>query len=149
MPIAANSPTDRADQLTVLTERLTAILESEIVALMEKRPAVLADHAPERDKLAAVYAQEMALIRKDNRLIKGADGASLVALKSATARFRDVQAAHGQRLSSIRMVTEGLLKAVAEDANAKTQAVTGYGQDAGLRQTAAGAPASLTLNQVV
>ncbi len=149
MPIAARDATDRVEQLTILTERLTAMLETEISLLKERRPGDITSHAAERNKLSAVYTQEMALIGKDRSLIASAKPAVLATFKTMTARFREVLAAHDRLLSAMRTVSEGMLKSVAEQAHEKTRTVTGYGKNAALRATQTAKPAALALNQVV
>lgn len=149
MPIAANSPADRVEQLTILTERLTGLLQQEIDLLKERRPSDITAHAQERDKLAAVYAQEMSLIRKDRKLIDGAGPKLLNRLKTVTAGFREVIAAHEGLLTAMQSVSEGIVRSVAEQAQAKTRTITGYGKDAGLRSSNGSRPAALALNQMV
>ena len=149
MPIAADTPDDRAEQSTLLTERLTGILEREQAQFRERRPVEAAAHAEERDKLTRVYTEEMAVIHRDRSLIEGAAPALLARLKQATARFREVVSAHSRSLAAIRTVSEDMMKAVATRANAKAQGAAGYGQNAALRPAGAGAPASLALNQVI
>lgn len=148
MPIAATDAADRVEQLTILTERLMGLVESEIEYLKSRRPSELQDHMAERDKLAAIYAREMSLIRDDKSLIDGAGPSLLGNLKAITGRFRDALARHDTVLGAMRSVSEGLLKSVAEQAQSRAPTLKGYGKDAGLKSAPA-RPASLALNQTV
>ncbi|MGF1455548.1 MAG: hypothetical protein ACFB6R_09250 [Alphaproteobacteria bacterium] len=148
MPIAARDASDRVEQLTILTERLMGLVESEIDYLKSRRPSELASHTAERDKLAAIYAREMTLIRQDRSLIDGAGPSLLSNLKAVTGRFRQALARHDTMLGAMRSVSEGLLKSVAEQAQSRSPALKGYGKDAG-RRSGGARPASLALNETV
>lgn len=147
MPIAADTPTDRVEQLIILTERLNGLVDKEIDLLKTRRPSELEHLADERNTLSRVYTQEMSLIRQDKNLVRGVAPQLIETLKKITGRFRDRLAEHDRILTAIRTVSERMIKSVAADVNAKSQAVTGYGNNAHLRKSSGGG--SLTLNQVV
>ncbi len=149
MPIAAKDASDRVEQLTILTERLVDLVESEIEFLKTRHPANLKDHTAERDKLAAIYAKEMTLIRQDRTLVTGAESNLITRLKTATGRFRERIAEHQTVVGAMRAVSEGILKSVAAQAQAETPCIAGYGKDAGLRNTPHNRAPSLALNEMV
>ena len=65
MPIAADNATDRAQQLVVLTERLTKLMALEVQLLNEQRPGDISGFQDERSTLATIYSQELQLIKQD------------------------------------------------------------------------------------
>lgn len=149
MPIAAKDPADRAEQIILLTERLLGLVRRESDALIARRPALLAQTAEEKARLSSLYAREMSAIRKSPALIEGAGAALLARLKSVTGEFRDALAEHDRLLTRLRQVSEGMIRAIAEEVGRTRRTVTGYGRDASMKAYARPGAASLTLNQTV
>ncbi len=149
MPLAAENPADRVEQMIALTERLTELIIRETDLLSSRRPHEIQSFQDERSKLSALYAQEMALIRKDKSLISGAGEALLKTLKEKTQRFHQRLDDHGRVLRRVRTVTEGMIRAIAEDVAGQQQFQSGYGKNAGPRAPGTRPPATLALNQIV
>jgi hypothetical protein len=134
----------RVDALIMLTERLTDLIGSECRAFEAHKPHEAAKTLDETSRLANVYRQESQKIRADRTLIESAPLAKRVRLVRATEAFDAVLARHGRALYAAKVVTEGIVKAVANEIASKRVTGAGYGARGG----AVSAPAtSLTLNQ--
>ncbi len=149
MPLAAQNPTDRVEQLIILTERLTGIILKEIGILRDRRPSDLKELEADKTKLARIYSQEMAMINKQRSLIEGVKDEIMQLLKKATAAFREALTEHHSILDSAKRITEDMVKSIADEVNAKRKPVITYGKTAALRTGGSDRPTSLTFNQVV
>lgn len=134
----------RVEQLIALTERLTALIALEAQAFEERRPQDAAAHLDETSKLANLYRHESARARGDPSMVKAAPLEQRMRLMRATEAFDAVLARQGRALDAAKTVTEGLVRAIAEEVAAKRASGTGYGPGA----TASAADArAITLNQ--
>ncbi len=149
MPLAAHNPTDRVEQLIILTDRLTALIKQETVLLQEHRAQEITAFQDERAKLSTLYAQEMALIKENKALIEGVESKLSAQLKDKTATFQNALDNHASILKRVQSVTEGMIKAVAEDLAEKNTSQTHYGNDGALRTHQDTKAASLSVHQVV
>lgn len=149
MPLAAENPTDRVKQLIVLTDRLADIVEKETILLRERRPVDIRPFQDERTKLSNIYVQEMQMISKNTNLISGVAQELTNLLKDKTSKFREKLNEHGRLLFRIRNVTEGIIKAIADDVSDKNNAGTGYAKDASVGPMVAKRPASISLDETV
>ncbi len=149
MALAAENPTDRVEQLIILTERLTEIILREIGILRDRRPRDLKELEADKTKLARVYAQEMAMVNKQRSLIEGVKDELMLALKKATAAFREALTEHNVILSSAKRITEDMVKSIADEITAKRRPAVTYGKAATLQKGGSSRPVALTFNQVV
>jgi hypothetical protein len=133
MSAFAGDPTQRVEQLIALTERLTKFLKAEL-------------KAAETQRLANLYRHESARIRADPSLIAGAPAPLRRRLMDATKTFDEVLARHGRALYAAKTITEGLVRAIAEEVAVQRRRVAAYGPEA--RQYKADASA-ITLNRRV
>ncbi len=122
MGAIAGDPTQRVEQLIALTERLTKFLRAELKAF------------------------ESARIRADPSLIAGAPPALRRRLIEATKVFDEVLTRHGRALYAAKTITEGLVRAIAEEVAVQRRRVCAYGPEA--RQSKADTSA-ITLNRRV
>lgn len=134
----------RVDALILLTERLTDLIGSECRAFEAGKPHEAAATLEETSRLANTYRHESTRIREDRSLIDTAPMAKKVRLARATEAFDAVLARHGRALYAAKVVTEGLVKAVADEAAARRVTGAGYGPGAQASQAPATA---LTLNR--
>ena len=149
MPLAASTPTDRVEQLIILTERLTGLIERETNLLKERRPNEIADFQDERSKLSNLYAQEMELIKHNASLIEGAPTNLKQELKDLTGTFHSRLDEHKAYLTRIRSVTEGMVRAVADEISKKNKADAGYGKDGKVHTAERPAAASIAVHEVI
>lgn len=142
--MTAEGADDRVDQLAALTEQLSERLTRETRAFEARRPQEVANGVADTQRLANLYRHETTRIRREPDLIAGADPARRERLKRATLAFDAVLARHGRALEAAKLVTEGLVRAVAEEvASARPQA-SGYGPGA---RTPGAAVTAVTLNR--
>jgi len=145
MAIAAHDAADRVDQLIVLTQRLTELIALEAAAFEQRRPHEAAKYMEETSRLANLYRHESARVRADPRLVKEAPAAQRAALTRATEAFDAVLARQGRAIEAARTVTEGLVRAIAEEVSAQRSETAGYGA-AGAR-SAGTPPTAIAFNQ--
>jgi hypothetical protein len=146
MDALAGDPTQRVEQLIVLTERLTGFLKAELKAFEAHRPQDAAANSAETQRLANIYRRESAKIRADPSLIAGAPTSLRQRLIEATKVFDEVLARHGRALYAAKTVTEGLVRALAEEVAVQRRRLSAYGP--GARQVRPDSSA-ITLNRRV
>jgi hypothetical protein len=144
MALSAETPADRVDQLILLTERLTELVALEAQAFESRRPQDAAIHVEETSKLANLYRHESARVRANPGLVATADLKQRTRLIRATEAFDAVLARQGRALEAAKTVTEGLVRAIAEEVAVQRQKGVSY--DADGVSALAGATA-ITLNQ--
>jgi hypothetical protein len=145
MALAANDATDRVEQLIALTDRLTALIAEQCQAFESRRPQDAAALLDETSRLANLYRHESARVRADPRLVSGAPLAARTRLVRSTEAFDAVLARQGRAIEAAKIVTEGLVKAIADEvANQRSQASV-YGATG--VQTNTLAPTAITLNR--
>lgn len=127
MSLHAHGPNDRAAQLLALTERLTERLAAEAAVFEARRPQDAAASLPATQELASLYRSESLRIRHDRSLLSGAAPERLAALRAATQRFEAALARHGRAVQAAKSVSEGLVRAIAEEVGRTRAASAGYG----------------------
>ena len=144
MTLAAASPADHVDQLIALTERLTALLAEQTRLFEARRPQDAAAVTARSAEMATLYRREAARLRADPRLIAGAAEARRRRLVEATRAFEAVLARHGRSVEAAKTVTEGLIRAIAQDVARRRAPAAGYGPRA---RALAGDGSAITLNR--
>jgi uncharacterized protein YdcH (DUF465 family) len=129
--------TTRVETLLGLTRRLSALVADEIALIEARDTGGLAARAEERDRLTALYAREMNAARAEPGF-RASPQAKLSELKDETARFTAALDRHRRLVERMRRVTEGIVKAVADEAARARLPRPGYGPGA-----AAAAPSRL------
>ena len=145
MTLTAATATERAEQMISLTERLTELIAQEALAFEQRRPQDAAIHLDETSKLANLYRHESARIRANPGLVSPAPLAVRTRLIRATEAFDAVLARQGRALEAAKTVTEGLVRAIAEEVAAQRSSAIGYGP--GGASSAINAATSITLNK--
>jgi len=141
---AAPTAAKRVEDLIALTSRLTDLVSSECRAFEAHRPQDAAVTLEETSRLANTYRHESQKIRADRSLIAEAPLERRMALARATEAFDAVLARHGRALEAAKVITEGIVKAVADEI-VKTRATgAGYGPGAA---PAPGKATAITLNR--
>ena len=144
MSLAAADAADRVEQLIVLTERLSERLGAETRLFEARRPQDVARTSGETLELATLYRRESARVRADPSLIAGAAPERRRRLMQATAAFEAVLARHGRSVEAARIVTEGVVRAIAAQVAAKRAPAAAYGARGKARP---GDTCAITLNR--
>lgn len=141
------------DTLILITERLIDLIAAENVLLNERRPSELTKQLDEKQRLAAMYAREMAAVQKEPSRVQGAAPADVAKLKAVTARFRTLIEENGRKVNAMRVVTERLIKTVSDEVAKRSRPVNGYDKHAAMRPATqnwrVARPTSLALDQRV
>ncbi|MDZ4776056.1 MAG: flagellar basal body protein [Alphaproteobacteria bacterium] len=144
MALIADDATDRVAQIHLLTERLAAIVETETAALAAGKPASAEGaSAIELQRLANAYRLEMARIKDDQSLVSGAPRAEREKLQAATAALQVRLDSYAIALGAAREVTEGLVRAMAEEVQRARHGPAGYGAQGGYVDPAGAAAVAL------
>lgn len=114
-------------RLTMLTDRLTARLESETDAFASRRAHDVAAGLAETQELANLYRRESAQLKANPGLLSQAPVSEREALIRATETFEAVLALHGRTVEAARTISEGLVRAIAQEVASARAIGTGYG----------------------
>lgn len=144
MSLSASDADDRVRQLTALTEQLTARITAETRAFEARRPQDAQAGLAETQRLANLYRHEASRIRREPGLIDGADPTLRSGLRQAVTAFEAALGRHARALEAARVITEGLVKAVAEEVAAARPQAAGYGPAA---RTPAGSAGPIAFNR--
>ncbi|HEX5380396.1 MAG TPA: flagellar basal body protein [Phenylobacterium sp.] len=145
MALSATDATDRVEQLIILTERLTELIALEAQAFEQHRPQDAAAYIEETSKLANVYRHESARVRANPTLVASAPLALRTRLIRATEGFDAVLARQGRALEAAKTVTEGLVRAIADEVAVQRAGTSGYGARGSIHTP--GLATSITLNK--
>jgi hypothetical protein len=140
MALTAIDCDDRVEQLIILTERLTDLIARQSAAFEA------AQYVDEVAKLANLYRHESTRVRGNVALVSGASLERRQRLIRATEAFDSVLARQGRAVTAAKTVTEGLVRAIAEEVAIQRPTASGYGpgaQGAAYRQNGT----AITLNQ--
>jgi hypothetical protein len=130
MALHADGAAQRMEQLIVLTERLTALIAEQLRAFETHRPQDAAINADETARLANLYRHESLKVKADPSLLSGAPVELRDKLIAATRAFDAVLARHGRAVEAAKTITEGLIRAIAEEVSKQRNAVASYGPKA-------------------
>ncbi|MFZ5670618.1 MAG: flagellar basal body protein [Pseudomonadota bacterium] len=144
MTADANQANERVDQLVALTDRLTGLMAAQCQAFEQHRPQDAAAQMEELSKLANIYRHESAKVRQSPGLIEAASLQHRARLMRSTEAFDAVLARQGRALEAARTITEGLVRAVAEEVAAQRSSGVGYGPGAAAQ---GGDARAITLNR--
>ena len=136
---------ERVNQLIVLTERLTGLIADQAKAFEARRPQDAAANMEETARLANVYRHEALRIRQQAAVLNKLSKMQHQRLTRATEAFDAVIARHGRALHAAKIVTEGLVHAIAEEIAVQRSAGATYGPRG--TKTKPATAASVTLNQ--
>jgi len=142
--LAANSPAERAEALILLTTRLTELIEQETALFEARRPLETKSFQDEKSKLATIYRREIAAVKQEPDRLEGAPEVIKQQLKSVTTSFTSALEANGRAVDALRVLTEGIVRAVADEAARVKDEDAGYGPGYGRN---AGSAPSIAVNQ--
>ena len=143
MALSVEGPADRVEQLITLTERLTELMAQDAADFEARRPHLAAARAEENSRLANLYRHESMRVKRNPDLIAGAPAARRQHLTQATEAMERVLRRHAGALEAMKTVTEGLVKAVADEVAGQRATSSSYGP--GAKATTPGA--SIALNR--
>ena len=148
MSLAADSASERIDQLVLLTERLTGLVARQALAFEQHRPQDAVGLVEETSRLANIYRHESAKIRANPALLTQATLAERSRLARVTEAFDAVLARQSRALDAAKTVTEGLVRAIAEEVAHQRQrgAADAYGPS-GERAAKPADGSAITLNK--
>lgn len=144
MALHVEDAADRVQQLITLTERLTAAIRQDLADFEARRPQDAAPRVEETARLANIYRHESARVRRDPSLVAQAPEHARAELKRATKAFETVLARHVRAVEAAKVVTEGLVQAIAEELASKRAGAGAYGPKGGAARSTA---APLALNK--
>ena len=130
MALAASSSAERMEQLILLTERLTGLIAEQLRAFEARRPQDAAQNADETARLANLYRHESLKVKTNPTILDGAPPELKERLIVATRAFDAVLARHGRAVEAAKTITEGLIRAIAEEVHRQRHAVASYGPKA-------------------
>lgn len=131
-------------RLTALTDRLTARLKLETEAFASRRAQDVTAGLAETQELANHYRRESAQLKANLGLLSAAPASERTALRRATETFEAVLAKHGRAVEAARSISEGLVRAIAEEVASARALGTGYGASG---RSAGGDSRAVTLNR--
>lgn len=124
----AGSAAERADQLIAMAARLTALVNAETEAMRQRRlDGASADWA-EKESLSQGWRLEIARIKADPSLLDGLDKSRRETLREASRTLEAALEAHAAGLGAMKEVTEGLVRAIADEIASARSAPAGYGR---------------------
>lgn len=127
MALLADDAKDRAEQLLLLTDRLIEYIADETRRIEARGPPLDGAAADEKNRMANAYRLELARIKQDRALLEGAPAALLDLLKQRTATLHEHLARHETALGAVKLITEGLVQAMAEEISRQRGGAAGYG----------------------
>jgi hypothetical protein len=131
MALIADDAADRAEQLVLVTERLTALVAEDTRRIEARLPPLDGREGEEKSRLANTYRLELARIKHDRGLVEGAPAATLQRLKTSTVSLHEALAAHELALGAVKLISEGLVHAMAEEVARQRNGEANYGADGG------------------
>ncbi|WP_417495244.1 flagellar basal-body protein FlbY [Maricaulis sp.] len=144
--LAARNGTERAEALLRLTIRLTELVRGETRMFQRRRPQDAVTLQDEKSKLANIYRSEVARARSEPTRFAGAPAPLKNTLREATVSFHAALAENARAVTAMKVITEGVVRAIAEEAERQRSTGHGYGPGAAQRpQQSRGL--SIALNQ--
>jgi len=114
---------ERIERMLILTRRLTEALYADIDALERGRPAEMRSIVPETQQLLAQYAREAAGLRTQIKLLPSE---VRIRLTSTTAKLHEALGLHERRLSRVRRLSEGMIRAIVDDVERRKRVTRTY-----------------------
>jgi len=141
---ANDEASERVEQMVLLTERLTELVAAQAKSFETHRPQDAIVHGDEIGRLANLYRHESARVRANPGVVSQANLTLRTRLVRATEAFDAVLARQQRAVNAAKTVTEGLVRAIAEEVAAQRQKGSTYGPGAATSMAPATA---ITLNK--
>jgi hypothetical protein len=137
---------ERADQLLAIATRLVALVRAEIEALKARRlDGGSADFA-EKERLAHAWRLEVNQVRANPSVLAGATAEQKAALRDVSHELESALEGHTQALEAMKTVTEGLVKAIADEVAATRRAPAAYGRSGAMQGARPDAASGIAVN---
>ena len=136
-------PGAELEAMVDVTERLTCLIEGQARAFERHRPQDAATTLTEVARLANLYRAGSAEVRASPGKLNEAPAALRARLLSATQAFETALERQGKALAASKVITEGVVKAIADEIAARRSIGQAYGPGAPRRATAT----AITLNR--
>lgn len=117
---------DRIERLVKMADRLSDALSFDIEALTSGKVRQLKSTSDEMQALAALYGREARGFKVET--VKSVPADLRARFVTSTGRFRDVLQRHSRILTSMRDVSEGMIRAVVDDVERKNAPMRTYGR---------------------
>jgi len=137
----------QVEELAQLTDRLTALVTRELAILGGGRPAALNVNDDERALSLALYTKRCAAFKRDVALVSIRNEAGM-RLAVATEKLRTALKEESRLLARFRHVSEGLVKAIADEVASRQTPAT-YAKAGSFAKPAANAASAMTFNQTI
>lgn len=117
-------------RLIALTEQISERMRQDAEAFEARRPLDAAARIEETQRLANLYRFESDRVKQNPALIAGGSLQLRRKLADASRVFEAALARHGRAVYGLKTVTEGVVKAIAEEVGRARAATAGYGPGA-------------------
>ena len=140
--------------LLAVTEALARLVIEENKRLEARRPRDIEPLQEEKQTLTLAYGRELAQLRASPDWPARISAADRERLRDATRLFEAAVGENRRRLSAMRTISDGIIKAIGDAAARLSRPVQGYTARAamaaaGVRSVSAPRPVSISLNQRV
>jgi hypothetical protein len=143
MALIADDAKDRAEQLLLMTDRLMALAAEDTRRIKGRQPLLEGAEADEKSRLANAYRLELARIKQEPSLIEGAPPELLTRLRQQTVALHETLAAHEIALNAVKMISEGMVHAMAEEVARQRLSGANYSAQGSLQERSAPLPTVL------
>ncbi|MEQ1810128.1 MAG: flagellar basal body protein [Terricaulis sp.] len=143
MALIADDAAHRVEQLLLMTERLAALAADDTRRIQDRQPL---PENEEKNRLANAYRLELARIKQDAALIQDAPPALLAELRRSTVALHETLAAHEVALNAVKVISEGLVHAMAEEVVRQRGSGANYSAKGALDMHGAPSPTVLDRN---
>lgn len=128
--LAARNGAERAEALLKLTLRLTELVRTETQMFQRRRPQDAVSLQDEKTRLANIYRAEVARARQEPTRFAGASPAVKQTLRQSTETFHSALAENSRAVTAMKIITEGVVRAIADEAIRQRNTGNGYGPSA-------------------
>ena len=122
------SPSERADQLLAMTQRLIGLVTAEVEALDARRLDGGTADWDEKERLAHAWRLEVAYIKANPSALAGVTEDRKALLRDSARRLEAALERHARSLAAMKLVTEGLVRSIASEIAAARSAPAAYGR---------------------
>ncbi len=143
MALIADDAKHRVEQLLMMTERHAALASEDTRRIQARQPLPDSAEADEKNRLANAYRLELARIKHDHALIETAPAGLLDRLRRSTVTLHETLAAHELALNAVKVISEGLVQAMAEEVSRQRGSGANYSAQGALEARTAPSPTVL------